>query len=70
VKRPWRHYPQPPRPATTEGRQARERAERALEDARRRKAESELLRGWFRGEVLENHFGRDVEVIFDSRRRA
>jgi len=57
---PWKRKP----PGDTGGQAARERAEEALEDVRRRRAEQETIRRWFRVDAAENHYGRDVESLF------
>lgn len=51
-------------PGDTGGREARERAEEALAEVRRRRATQEELRRWFRVDAAENHYGRDVQTIF------
>lgn len=51
-------------PADTGGREARERAEAALREARERRAQQEPLRRWFVVEASENGYGRNVEHIF------
>ena len=51
-------------PGDTGGQAARERAEDALVEVRRRRAAQEELRRWFRVDAAKNHYGGDVYNIF------
>jgi len=60
---------QAPKPVVdNEARAARERAEQALRDVRERRAASEALGRWFRGDALENHYARDLQDLLLGRK--
>ena len=67
---PWKRYPEPDGQSDTGGREARERAERALRDVRQRRAEQEGMRRWFRVDAAENHYGQGAEQLFLGRKQS
>lgn len=68
MKWPWKRYPDPDGGATG-GREARERAEKALEDVRARRAKIEALGRWFLVDAKQNHYGQGAEQLFLGRKK-
>lgn len=66
---PWKRYEEPKVDADTGGKEARERAEKALEDVRSRRAEQEGMRRFFRVDAGRNHYGEGAERLFLGRDR-
>lgn len=63
----WRRR-DPDVPDDTGGKQARERAEKALEDVRHLREEQAPLRRFFRVDASENHYGQGATQLFLGRK--